>query len=157
MRVNAFVAGGALPAAMRGKVLHELRDGMGLVSTYAAIAGVDPTDYVAAAAGLPPIDSVNQWPLLSGTNATAPRRSIVLGDTSAPLPRRRRRHAGGRAHRRRLGPRRRRLSPPHYKHHVTGPNWPNETSHLEPLLHVKTCGRELRHGVHITADPEECG
>ena len=39
----------------------------------------------------------------------------------------------------------------------TGPSWPNETSHLVPTLHVKTCGRVLRHGClfNITADQEE--
>ena len=40
-------------------------------STYAAIAGVDPTDHLAAGAGLPPIDSINQWPLISGVNGTS--------------------------------------------------------------------------------------
>lgn len=35
-----------------------------------AIAGVDPHDAASAAAGLPQIDSINMWPLLSGTNVT---------------------------------------------------------------------------------------
>jgi hypothetical protein len=30
-------------------------------ATYAHLAGVDPTDHMAAAAGLPPIDSLNMW------------------------------------------------------------------------------------------------
>ena len=36
--------------------------------------------------GLPPHDSVNQWPMLTGRNATAPRTEIVIGDTSALGP-----------------------------------------------------------------------
>ena len=40
---------------------------------------MDPTDERAAAAGLPPIDSLNMWPLLSGTNLTSPRTEVVLG------------------------------------------------------------------------------
>ena len=159
VRVNAFVAGGVLPAAMRGTTLHEYVTVWDWYSTYAAIAGVDPTDHVAAAAGLPPIDSVNQWPLLSGANATAPRRSIVLGDTSALEP-----GADGDTLVGGLidGDLKLLVGAADRVHTIgqyvqTGPSWPNETSHLVPTLHVKTCGRELRHGClfNITADPEE--
>ena len=52
-----------------------------------SLAGVaDPTDHEAAAAGLPPIDSLDLWPLLSGANRTSPRRELPIGDTSALLP-----------------------------------------------------------------------
>jgi hypothetical protein len=34
--------------------------------TFAHLAGVDPTDHRAAAAGLPPVDSLNLWPYVSG-------------------------------------------------------------------------------------------
>ena len=38
-------------------------------------AGVDPTDN---AEGVPGIDSLDMWPLLSGTNTTSPRNEIPL-------------------------------------------------------------------------------
>ena len=46
--------------------------------TFCALAGVDPFDSVAAKAGLPPVDSLDFWPLLSGTNTTAPREEILV-------------------------------------------------------------------------------
>ena len=45
-------------------------------ATFAAIAGVDPTDHAAAAARLPAVDGIDQWPLLSGRNLTAPRTEL---------------------------------------------------------------------------------
>ena len=47
------------------------------------LAGEDPTDYRAATAHLPPIDSVNHWPYLSGQSNSPPRNSIALGSCSA--------------------------------------------------------------------------
>ena len=47
-------------------------------STMAHVLGLDPTDKTAAAAGLPPIDSLNMWPMISGVNATSPRLEIPL-------------------------------------------------------------------------------
>lgn len=35
-------------------------------TTFRALARIDPTDNAAAKANLPPIDSKNMWPLLSG-------------------------------------------------------------------------------------------
>ena len=55
-------------------------------ATYAHLAGVDPTDHAAAAVGLPPIDSVNLWPLLArgkADGAAAPRDELPIGDTGA--------------------------------------------------------------------------
>eukprot|EP01051_Picozoa_sp_SAG22_P002535 SAG22_NODE_114_length_19318_cov_13.809980_9_plen_209_part_00 len=56
-------------------------------ATFAFLAGEDPTDVLAAASGLPPIDSLNVWPLISGQNTTSPRtilpldaHSIIIGD-----------------------------------------------------------------------------
>ena len=43
---------------------------------------MDPTDERAAAAGLPPIDSLDQWPFLSGANKTSPRTEVWLGADS---------------------------------------------------------------------------
>ena len=86
IRVNAFVTGGALPAPRRGVVDEQLATIWDFYATYAFLAGVDPTDHAAAAAGLPPHDSLNLWPWLSGENATSPRTEVVIGDTP-PLKR----------------------------------------------------------------------
>lgn len=47
--------------------------------TLCGLAGADPTDARAAAAGLPPVEGVDVWPLLSGANATSPRTEVVIG------------------------------------------------------------------------------
>ncbi len=48
-------------------------------STFCGLAGAPVEDTRAAAAGLPPVDSLDLWPLLSGANATSPRTEVVLG------------------------------------------------------------------------------
>eukprot|EP00931_Biecheleriopsis_adriatica_P120159 TRINITY_DN95289_c0_g1_i1.p1 TRINITY_DN95289_c0_g1~~TRINITY_DN95289_c0_g1_i1.p1 ORF type:complete len:557 (+),score=80.74 TRINITY_DN95289_c0_g1_i1:33-1703(+) len=88
IRVNAFVSGGYLPAAVRGSKLEgiiHIADWYGTLAQ--GIAGLDPTDHWAAESGLPPIDSLNMWPMLSGANLTSPRETflvtgsmIVMGD-----------------------------------------------------------------------------
>lgn len=45
-------------------------------STFCHLAGIDPTDKRAEKAGLPPIDSLNMWPMISGQNSTSPRTQI---------------------------------------------------------------------------------
>merc|ERR1711972_495858 len=45
-------------------------------ATFAALAGVDPTDHRAKAANLPPIDSMNLWPYLSGQDEHSPRTEV---------------------------------------------------------------------------------
>ncbi len=44
------------------------------------IIGIDPTDKRAAAAGLPPIDSINMWDYLlsDGSNQSSPRYEFVM-------------------------------------------------------------------------------
>ena len=78
VRVNAFVSGGYLPENMRGTktdgYIH-LADWYG---TFCSIAGVDPTDERAAKAKLPPVDSYNMWPLISGENTTSPRTEVPV-------------------------------------------------------------------------------
>ena len=82
MRVNALVSGGLVPPARRGTREPSFVAIEDWFSTFCALAGVDPTDARAAAAGLPPIDSLNLGPLLSGANATPPRAEVVLGATA---------------------------------------------------------------------------
>ena len=78
IRTLGFVSGGYLPTSVRGTqqegVVH-LADWYG---TFCAMGGVDPYDPVAAAAGLPPVQSVNVWPLISGANTTWPRTEIPV-------------------------------------------------------------------------------
>eukprot|EP00965_Chrysotila_dentata_P175388 5788812-Pleurochrysis_carterae.AAC.2 len=87
IRVAAFVSGGFLPAAVRGTKLQGMVHIADWYGTLCALARVDARDARAAAAGLPPIDSVDVWPMLSGRNLTSPRRgflvnadAIVLGE-----------------------------------------------------------------------------
>ncbi|KAJ8610168.1 hypothetical protein CTAYLR_008744 [Chrysophaeum taylorii] len=75
IRAPALLAGGFLsmskirtPAVLEGFV-----HAADWLSTFAYLAGVDPTDEAARAAGLPPIDSLNVWPLITGANRTSPR------------------------------------------------------------------------------------
>ena len=52
-------------------------------ATYCSLLGVDPTDTKAAKAtrSLPPISSLNMWPMISGQNLTSPRKELfVTGD-----------------------------------------------------------------------------
>ena len=74
--MNAFVSGGFLPEKMRGQKTEgyiHLADWYG---TFCGLAGVDPTDKKAAAAKLPPVDSLDMWPLISGENSTSPRTDV---------------------------------------------------------------------------------
>ena len=76
IRVNAFVSGGFLPEKMRGTKTEgyiHLADWYG---TFCGLAGVDMTDKRAAAANLPPVDSLDMWPLISGKTTTSPRTEI---------------------------------------------------------------------------------
>jgi arylsulfatase B len=41
------------------------------------LAGINPADEVAAAHGLPPIDSEDLWPLLTGNTASTKRKTLV--------------------------------------------------------------------------------
>ena len=85
IRVNGFVSGGFLPARQRGRKLDGLVTGWDWYATFVhGIAGLDATDAEAAAAALPPIDSIDQWPYLSGATATPPRTAIPIGSTADP-------------------------------------------------------------------------
>lgn len=159
IRVNAWVSGGRLPAARRGAIETGFIAISDWYSTYCALAGVDPTDAVAAAAGLPGVDGVNAWPLISGSNSTSARKEVVIGDTTAVGP-----NEDGKA---RVGG----LISGRFKLLVgapdklyivgqdamTGPSWPNSTSHLVPMAHSRTCGRAAKRGClfDIFSDPSE--
>jgi len=82
VRVNSFVAGGALPAKVRGTKKEGLSTLWDWYGTFAAIAGVDPHDERAVRANLNDTDSVNLWPYISGETDKPPRREIALGAPS---------------------------------------------------------------------------
>ncbi|KAG5190928.1 arylsulfatase B-like protein [Tribonema minus] len=82
VRTNAFVSGGFVPAAQRGTTVDGFVAVEDWFSTFCALAGVDPTDTKAQKAGLPPIDSINVWPYLSGLMNTSPRKEIILANTN---------------------------------------------------------------------------
>ena len=76
IRVNGFVSGGYLPEKMRGQKTDGYIHIADWYATFCNLAGVDPTDERAAEAKLPPIDSLNMWPMISGQNMTSPRVDI---------------------------------------------------------------------------------
>lgn len=82
IRANAFVSGGFVPETQRGSKSDALMHIADWYSTFCALAGVDPTDHAAAASGLPPIDSINMWPVLSGAAAASPRQNILVDKTT---------------------------------------------------------------------------
>jgi arylsulfatase A-like enzyme len=82
IRATAFVSGGFVPAALRGTQQSGLVHIADWYATLCDLAGVDPTDYVAAAGKLPPIDSLNVWPLISGQNSTSPRTEIPVSESA---------------------------------------------------------------------------
>jgi len=82
IRVNAFVSGGFLPAAVRGTKLDGPNAMIHIVDWYATFAklatGEMPADEWAAQSGLPALDGNDVWPLVSGQNATSPRTTILV-------------------------------------------------------------------------------
>ena len=73
IRVAAFLSGGYLPVNATGKVLEGFIHEADWYATFCHLAGVDPTDELAAKSNLPPIDSHNVWDLITGVNTTSPR------------------------------------------------------------------------------------
>ncbi len=74
--MNAFVSGGWVPPARRGKVVDELTHVSDVYTTLLSLAGLDKEDKAAAAAGLPPVDGVDQSAVLRGT-AKSPARTEI--------------------------------------------------------------------------------
>mmetsp|Transcript_22600 Transcript_22600/g.44013 ORF Transcript_22600/g.44013 Transcript_22600/m.44013 type:complete len:550 (-) Transcript_22600:210-1859(-) len=80
VRVNAWASGGLIPESMRSRSLSGLSTAWDWWATFAAVGGIeDIADHKAAAAGLPPIDSVNLWPYWNGSVGQSPRKLIPLG------------------------------------------------------------------------------
>ncbi|XP_065826529.1 arylsulfatase J-like [Oscarella lobularis] len=82
VRVNAFVSGGFVPRSMRGKKLEGYIAVCDWYATFCHLADVDPTDAKAASAKLPPIDSLNMWPYVSGQVSSSPRPEVPIASDS---------------------------------------------------------------------------
>ena len=86
VRANAFVSGGFLPAAARGTKATGILSIADWYATFAALAGVDDAtdDPRAAAAGLPGVDSVDMWPMISsgGANTSCARTYLHVSPST---------------------------------------------------------------------------
>lgn len=79
IRVNAFASGGFLPPRVRGTKLEGMIHVADWYGTFATLAGLpDFVDNWAAESGLPPVDSLDVWPMLSGANLTSPRQGFLV-------------------------------------------------------------------------------
>jgi arylsulfatase I/J len=78
IRTASFVSGGFLPEKQRGKSTSGLVTAWDWYATFAALSGSDPTDLRAKEAGLPPVDSINVWPLISGATTSSPRQHVEI-------------------------------------------------------------------------------
>ena len=136
IRVNAFVSGGYLPEKMRGKKTEAYIHIADWFSTFCALAGVDPTDEAAAKAKLPPVDSLNMWPLISGQNSTPIRVDIPISYNTL------------------ISGEYKILTGKQLQAGWTGPEYPNNTNPHGGIAAVQDCGDE---GClyNIQKDPEE--
>ena len=76
VRSLAFVTGGALPDAMRGKISEGFIHVADWYPTFCEMAGVDSSD---SGPGKLPVDGLDIWPIISGANISTPHEEIVLG------------------------------------------------------------------------------
>lgn len=76
VRSLAFVNGGALPDAMRGKTVEGFIHIADWYPTFCKMAGVDASD---SGPGKFPVDGLDVWPIISGENDTTLHEEIVLG------------------------------------------------------------------------------
>ena len=149
-----------MPASRRGTKETGYVTAWDWYATFAELAGLGyPTDHRAAAAGLPPIDSISVLPLLLGKNATSPRNHVIIGDTSALLPNGDGKTLVGGVI---LGDFKLLVGAEIRSHFLdqytrTGPKWPNSTSNLFPLAHFKKCERGTKGGClfNVKEDPFE--
>ena len=80
-RVAAFASGGLIPEARRGALEYGIVHGADMLATVCGLVGAGDAcreDARARAAGLPPLDSLDAWPLISGANLTSPRTEVPV-------------------------------------------------------------------------------
>jgi len=65
IRVNAFVSGGYIPKANRGSKVEELGYISDWYTTFCKLAGVDEFDQLGHDYGLPPVDGIDLWPMIT--------------------------------------------------------------------------------------------
>jgi len=82
IRSAAFVSGGYLPKAVRGTEQGEPVHVADWYGTFCKMAGVDQHDAPAVASGLPDVDSVDVWPLISGQTKVSPRSELVVNENA---------------------------------------------------------------------------
>ena len=83
VRTAAFVAGGLLPASVRGTVQHGMIHIADWYRTFGVLAGVLPAEGVVPGANyngakVPPLDGLDMWPLLTGKVDSSPRHGFPL-------------------------------------------------------------------------------
>eukprot|EP00039_Didymoeca_costata_P024936 m.11904 g.11904 ORF g.11904 m.11904 type:complete len:523 (+) comp4552_c0_seq1:170-1738(+) len=79
VRVNSFISGGLVPAAVRGTKVSGMVHICDWYATFLHLAGVNNIyDQRAANANLSQPDSINVWDLVSGANNTSPRFEVIL-------------------------------------------------------------------------------
>ena len=74
--MSAFISGGALPAAARGRVVKGYMHVCDYYPTILTLAGGDPTD---THPGVPDVDGFDMWPYLTGKTDKSPRTEIMIG------------------------------------------------------------------------------
>mmetsp|Transcript_3291 Transcript_3291/g.8099 ORF Transcript_3291/g.8099 Transcript_3291/m.8099 type:complete len:638 (+) Transcript_3291:166-2079(+) len=82
-RVVAFVSGGIIPQPLRGTRRQGLMHVCDWYATLGFLAGYAPVDPKAAAAKLPPVDSINLWPWIVGDAKQSPRTEVPLSGGSS--------------------------------------------------------------------------
>ena len=72
--------GGWLPEERRGKKENGLMHIADWYTTFCSMLDIDEEDHVAIEAGLPAVDGVDLWPLISGQVSHSPRSEIVISE-----------------------------------------------------------------------------
>ncbi len=72
------MSGGYIPESRRGQTEYGMIAIADWYTTFCELAAVDPFDHKAGKYGLPPVDGLNMWPLISGENTTSPRTEIPV-------------------------------------------------------------------------------
>ena len=76
VRALAFASGGLIPENMRGKSTDGFIHISDWYATFCKLAGVDPGD---SGEGKFPVDSLDVWPIITGSTTKSPHDSIILG------------------------------------------------------------------------------
>ena len=78
VRTAGFVAGGIVPTCAQGRRLNGMVHLADFMATFGALAGYTTEDERAEKAGLPPSDSQDFWPYLTGATNESPRQEVSI-------------------------------------------------------------------------------